>query len=266
MSSTKIDMHVKLRGGFTAEDPRLGRLPQADDRNFDVRQKLTRRELTTIVSKTWWMPSHFVKRKLNQDGSQCTGMSAAYDLAMSPIPLKRLDGTPFDEADATFFYDTGRKYDEWAGEDYDGSSVLGVAKGLMHLGYVGEYHFAKDMDAYLAALSHIGAILNGTEWTNTMFEPHPSGLIIPSDVSDVAGGHAYVTRSVYLSPDYQRKLLGKGEPLRKNTPLLRGPNSWGNGWARDGDWLMWADDMARLQSGLDRWPGDARITTLAFHR
>ena len=256
---------IQLRGGFTTTDPRLGRIPEPDADNFPIRAILKPAQLE-IISKTWWMPSHFVKQKLDQSGSQCTGMSGAYDLAASPIPLKRLDGTPFDEDDAELFYRTGQKYDQWAGEDYDGSSVLGVAKGLVHLGYIGEYRFADSIDDYLAALGHIGPIVNGTDWTNTMFEPHPSGLIIPSDASDIAGGHAYLTRSIYTSPDYQRKLLGRGEPIRKGVPLLRGPNSWGNTWARDGDWLMWADDMERLQRGLERWPGDARITTQAFRR
>lgn len=264
--STKIEQTTKLKGGFLAEDPRLGRLPQPDERNFDVRQKLTRPQLTTIRSRTWWLPPAIVRNKLNQNGSQCTGESAAYDLSMSPVPLKRDDGGYFTDEDGYRFYDEARKHDQWPGEDYEGSSVLGAAKGLIALGYIGEYHFAEDIDAYLAALSHIGPIVNGTEWTNTMFDSRPSGLIIPSDKSDVAGGHAYATRSIYTSESYIRNLLGKGEPFRKGVPLLRGPNSWGNGWGRDGDWLMWSDDMEKLQKGLDRWTGDARITTQAFHR
>lgn len=256
---------IQLKGGFTATDPRLGRVPERDPRNFLVRGIMAPEQFT-IISKTWWLPPHFVHKKFDQNGSQCTGMSRAYDLAMSPVPLKRKDGLPFTEADAQEIYDWARKFDQWAGEDYEGSSVLGAAKACIYLGYIGEYRFADSIDDYLGALGHIGPIINGTDWTNTMFEAHPSGLIIPSDVSDMAGGHAYVTRSIYTNRDYIRRKLGRGEPIRNGVPLLSGPNSWGNGWARDGDWLMWSDDMERLLKGLDRWPGDACITTQAFSR
>ena len=256
---------IQLKGGFTATDPRLGRIPQPDSRNYPVRAIMAPAQLE-IVSKTWWLPPHFVHKKLNQGGSQCTGMSRAYDLAMSPVPLKRTTGEPFDETDAEQIYQEARRNDQWPGEDYEGSSVLGAAKACVVLGYIGEYRFAPDIDDYLAALGHIGPVINGTDWTNSMFEAHPNGLIFPSDKTDIAGGHAYVTRSIYTNPDYIRRKLGRGEPIRKGVPLLSGPNSWSNGWGRDGDWCMWADDMERLQKGLDRWAGDACITTQAFHR
>jgi hypothetical protein len=266
--TTKIEQHTQLKAGFTAEDPRLGRIPQFDPRNraFDVSRRLTAPQIAALRGRTWYMPPALVKKKLNQNGSQCTGESAIYDLMLSPVPLKRPDGQLFTDEDGYAVYDEARRQDEWPGEDYEGSSVLGAAKALVVLGYIGEYSWAFDIDTYLAAVSHIGPVVNGTEWTNTMFEPHPSGLIIPSDARDVAGGHAYVTRSIYVNEDYKRYILGKGEPNRKGVPLLRGPNSWGNDWARDGDWLMWSDDMERLQRGLGRWPGDARITSIAFHR
>jgi hypothetical protein len=268
VTSTKIEERVQLKGGFVAEDPRLGRVPEYDpaNRQYNIRGLLTPLQLQQPQSKTWWMPSHFVQNKLNQNGSQCTGESALYDLIMSPIPIKRQDGTHFTDSDGYQIYFEARKWDQWAGEDYEGSSVLGAAKALMALGYIGEYRWAFDIDDLIIALGHLGGVVLGTDWTNTMFEPHDNGLIVPSDANDIAGGHAYYARSVYLSPDYQRRLLGRGEPIRKNTPLLRGPNSWGNDWSRDGDWLMWADDVERLLKGLDRWAGEARITTTAFRR
>lgn len=265
---------IQLRGGYTATSPLLGRLPEWDPMNeqYGARKLMTAQQAGTITSKTWWMPPRW---HLNQgdprgikdyDPSACTGASRTYDLGMSPSPLRLPSGAHFDMPWAFRLYRLAQTLDEWAGEAYEGSSTLAAAKAARALGFIGEFHWALDIDEYLSALSHIGPVVNGTDWTNSMFDPHPSGLIIPDDSpSDVAGGHAWATRSIYTNEDYKKRLLGKGEPNRKGVPLLAGPQSWDLDWGRNGFWMAWADDMERLLKGI-KYPGDAVITTAAFRR
>lgn len=239
----------------------LGRKPEFDDRSRDypIRRLLTRNQLAVLKGRAWGTPIW-----LDQgDSSACTGFSAAYDLAATPVRVVKSDGTPLNDSFAMAVYHLAQHYDEWAGESYDGSSVLGATKAVNKLGYVGFYHWAFSIQEVYSSLSYIGPVVVGTDWMESMFDPDENGLLtVTGNASDVAGGHAYFIRSIILNEAYKASLIGSENNL-VGVPLLRIRNQYGRGWGHEGEGLIWGTDMARLLKGIDS-PGEARITTTAF--
>lgn len=261
---------IQLRGNFSTDDARLGRLPHFDprSRNFGVREILP---TTSLKGKTWQCDL-----LLDQgirlphplwDPSACTGHSATIDLAAYPVPLKMPNKQKFTNEFAFNIYQIAKTLDPWAGEAYEGSSVLAATLAVRQLGFIGEFRWSFGIDDFLLSLAHVGPNVAGTDWQKSMFEVRPSGLVlVEGGPGDTVGGHAYVVRGVITSKSYIRSLM-RGERIRENVPLLRcGRQSWGPwGIKRSGDFFMWADDMERLLRGIS-YPGEARVTTKAFRR
>lgn len=250
----KIERATQMRDGTVAEDPRLGRLIQFDERSrgYNVAEKLTE----PMLGRSWSCGIY-----LDQDQTTaCTGNSRAYDLAGTPRPAKQPNGKLIDEAFAQEIYTLAKKLDEFTGEDYEGSSVLGALKAAKKLGYVGEYRWAFNIDDMCRGLSTLGPVVVGTTWYNSMFEPRPNGLIDISPDSGEAGGHAYYFRAIYVSESYKSFLLGHGEN-RNGVPLLCLRNSWGRSWGRHGEAYMWPDDYERYLMK----DGEQSIVTSPFH-
>jgi hypothetical protein len=250
---------VQLRGGFTATDERLGRLPEFDERSraFAVSDVLDMAK--PLRSKTWAL-----KLLLDQlRTSGCTGHSRTYDLAAAPLPLTKPGGEPFDFDFADALYQLAKFYDPWPGEDYEGSSVLGACKALAKLGFIGEYRWAFSARDLWLALGYKGPVVLGTDWLNSMFDPKPNGLLTVDPQSGSAGGHAYCATGIYVTKTAKRKWLGPNEVL-KDEPLITGPNSWGQ-WGKNGYWAMWASDVEILRKGVES-KGEASICTVPFRR
>lgn len=249
-------MTILMRDGTAVQDERLGRLVQFDEesRNYPVRALLP---TTGLRGRTWGLNIWLDQGQT----SACVGNSRTYDLAASPKPIKKPDGTPLDEDFAQALYNLAKKYDEWPGEAYEGSSVLGGCKASQALGFIGEYRWAFGIDDMLAALAHLGPVVVGTNWLNGMFDPQPNGLVRINMSDSVAGGHAYQARGVIVSDSYKSELLGKGQN-RKGVPLIRWRNSWGKSWGVNGEFFTWADEFEALLKA----DGEAAVTTVAFHR
>jgi hypothetical protein len=259
----------QLRGGHRTGNPLLGRVPEFDERSraFGVRELLPP---VGLVSKTWQcrlLLDQGIRLSVPKwDPSACTGFSSTYDLAAYPQALKQSNGAPFNNEFAFSLYQLAKTLDEWAGESYEGSSVLGAAKALQKLGFIGEYRWAFGIDDMLAALSHIGPVVTGTDWQTSQFGVRPSGLVlVEGGPSETEGGHAYMARGVLTSATAIKRYM-KGERIRVGIPLVRYRQSWGAwGLNNTGDFFMWADDVEKLLKGITS-PGDARVTTTAFHR
>ena len=244
-----------MRDGTVVADPRLGRLFEQDpkSRQYDVADLLT----APLKGKTWGCTIYL--DQLNT--SACTGNARIYDLAASPSPLRQANGLPFTEDNAQALYHLAQKYDEWPGEDYEGSSVLGACKAAQHMGFIGAYRWAFNIDDMCRALAEIGPVIVGTDWRGDMFAPDPWGVISPT--GSIEGGHSYIIRGIIVGEEYKASLVGGMAHVRKGIPLFRARNSWGQTWGVNrGEFLIWADDYERsLMPG-----GDQSITTLAFHR
>lgn len=250
----KIDAPTKMRDGTTAEDPRLGRLVQFDDRSraYSVSEVLPDRGLRT---RSWRCDVHLDQGQT----SACTGFSRTYDISGQPVAVKIRGALP-KEPFAHSLYRLAQYLDEWPGQNYEGSSVLGALKAAQQLGFIGEYRWAFDMDDMLAALSHVGPVVVGTTWFNSMFQPRPSGLLEIRPSSGEAGGHAYTLRRILVTRSAKRAFLGAGEDIRSE-PLLVVRNSWVKDWGKGGEAGIWPSDYYQ-----HLWTnGEQSVVTTALH-
>ena len=205
---------------------KFGRLKSIDpnDRDFPMRQ-LT---LMEAVARTapWNAPA-----PLDQgESSACTGFGSAHLLAAAPHMH------PVETSFAFKIYDWARKYDEWEGEDYDGSSVRGAVKALVAMGCIaGGYWWAWDATTVKDYVRRYSPVLTGTDWYMDMMEPDKEGYIHPA--GPMAGGHAYC-------------ILGYSDTRE----AFRIQNSWGRSWGQGGRAWIKFDDYAHL---LERDGGEA---------
>lgn len=278
----KIERHIRVgedeRGELWAQDPRLGRVAHLDERsrNYPVRALVPDR--AQPQGRRW-----YCKQRLDQGNpddiknfseSACSGHSRTLDLAASPNPLKMEikdhHGVPFTRQYAHALYRLAQTLDDWPGELYEGSSVLGALKAAQQLGFVGEYRWAFGVEDALLALSYVGGTVTGSDWLNSMFDPRPNGLLEIDVNSGVAGGHAWYQNRVITARDSMRRVLGKGEPIREQDVLVGGVNSWWDAdskemWGLKGEYIMWASDWEKLLKGVE-YPGECAITTTPFKK
>lgn len=204
-------------------DKGLGRraAPDARDRLYPMRSVLPAR----LPARTW--------RYWNADGwwgdqgatPHCVGYAWTHYVEDGP----RTWSGPAPIIDPDELYAEAQTVDEWEGEDYDGTSVRAGAKILQEGGWIAEYRWAMSLRDVLDALLHVGPVVVGTVWYESMFTPDEHGLMLVDPASGVAGGHAYV-------------LNGANERRRR----ARMKNSWGRAWGRRGYAEIAYDDLERL--------------------
>lgn len=152
----------------------------------------------------------------------CTGFSVTHEAASKPIPVKNLTN------DIAFsIYHRARQLDEWDGEDYEGSSVLGAIKAATEKGWYSEYRWAFGVDDLALAVSRKGPAVLGINWYTGMFDADSNGFI--SVNGNLAGGHA---------------ILCNGYNVKGNYFILH--NSWGKDWGVNGECKISYADMSRL--------------------
>jgi hypothetical protein len=150
------------------------------------------------------------------------GFSWAHELAARPVVVPDIDA-----AYATNIYQSAKRFDEWPGENYEGSSVLGGAKAVVDLGHLNEYRWAFGLDDLIMAVGYKGPAVLGINWYEGMFAPDSRGYI--NVAGDIAGGHAILCNGVSVS-----------------ARRFRLHNSWGMNWGMGGDTYISFADMERL--------------------
>lgn len=156
--------------------------------------------------------------------SGCTGFGLTHVLGTTP---KRKKGLTFDFA--TERYNRARQCDEWAGEDYDGSSVLGAMEAAKADGLISSYHWATTLIEIQHALSYLGPMEIGVNWYTGMFETDANGFV--RTTGQVEGGHAVC--------------LG-GISMARGGCLIY--NSWGKDWGVKGNAWISFEDVQKLMS------------------
>lgn len=189
----------------------------------------------------------------------CTGFGLA-TVAHYLLRRRRVVADPM-EVSPRMFYEMAKRYDEWPGRDYDGSSPRGAMKGWHKHGvcsreiwsYVpgsadleftevrareacnrplGAYFRVnhKDIVAMHTALAEVGILYASAVVHEGWNEPNAEGWIQPME--KILGGHAFAIVG------YQEE----GFWIQ---------NSWGSGWGLGGLALLGYDDW--LEHGMDIW-------------
>ena len=182
------------------------------------------------VTKRYW----YAGKVLNQGATpQCVAYSGYRFLTAGPVRNKKLPFTPAE------LYKSAQKYDEWPGDNYDGTSVRGLFKYLNKTGYVPEYRWGFDLETILSYVLTEGPLVIGSTWFSEMSNPDRQGFIIPQ--GNVQGGHAYL-------------LIGANRKKKQRGAYAKGAfrvlNSWGRSWGQCGRaWMSFMDFEMLLEFG-----------------
>jgi hypothetical protein len=127
------------------------------------------------------------------------------------------------QAFAFDLYDWARRNDEWAGENYSGTSAAAGAKGAVNAGLWGEYRWADTVDEFAVWVSRNGPGCFAMDWMTGMMRPDSKGYL--NLTGRVEGGHM---------------IIANGFSVRRQA--FRLTNSWGTDWGDSGGvWLRLAD-------------------------
>lgn len=126
-----------------------------------------------------------------------------------------------------WMYDGAQRRDQWDGEDYDGTSGLGLCRFLRRKGLINEYRWCFTLDMYLKTLAHVGPIGFGTWWKDTMMTTSPDGFLNVSGSN--IGGHEVELIGVNMEAGY-----------------VEGMNSWGKHWGVNGRFRLMFTDLEAL--------------------
>lgn len=213
-----MEEEIRLRGGFVAKDPRLDRIPQFDprSRNFPIRTLVEGRPLRAYT----WRAGQVLDQ--GSEGA-CVGFAWAHEMLARPKAVKGLSN----DFARNKIYKEAQKIDEWAGEAYDGTSVLAGAKIVQRLGYMPEYRWAFGLEDALLAIGYAGPGVAGLNWYSGMFRPDEEGYLRVTGSRQ--GGHAIVVNGV---------------DVKRHRVKLH--NSWGESWGDNGMAFLDFDDFARL--------------------
>lgn len=196
----------------------FGRLIQFDERsrNFPIRALID--SMATPRSYTWSCGVNLDQGYL----PACTGFAVCHEAAAKPCVIAGIT----DQVAIALYY-RAQDLDEWPGNDYFGSSVLGAMKAGMEKGWYSEYRWAFSETQLQFAVGYKGPAVLGIDWYPGMMAPDANGLIKATGTFE--GGHA---------------ILCNGVNIKKR--LYRLHNSWGKSWGKDGECFISFDDMAKL--------------------
>lgn len=201
----------------------LGRIPEFDERSRNFRA-LAPLNLTTAEprTKTWRRGQAYDQGST----SQCVAYTGKGILNTAPAS-SYVDYDIRSDYSEQDFYDGAQRRDQWPGENYDGTSALGLGKYLVEVGLIREYRWCFGLDDVLLALSYEGPVGIGINWYGGMFSTDQDGYLNIS--GSIAGGH-------------EVELIG----LNTTGRYVIGMNSWGEDWGVNGRFKMTYATLDRL--------------------
>jgi hypothetical protein len=193
------------------------RIPRFDKRSrqFPIRPLIA---ATKRRSYTWscgyWLDQ-------GSEGA-CVGFGWTHEAGARPKVVLNLTN-----AIARKVYKLAQTFDEWPGEDYEGSSVLGGAKAAEQMGWLEQYRWAFSLEDAILALGYRGPGVAGLNWYEGMSEPDKNGFIHPTGA--LLGGHCILINGVNVKKGY-----------------VKLHNSWSKNWGILGGCYLSFDDFGRL--------------------
>jgi hypothetical protein len=242
------------------QPPKIGRYrlnarqDSPDFRDFEYRPTLR------TLAPTWPIPSGLTVRDQGTTGA-CTGfgLAAVIDCLIGRSVEAATTGA--EAVSARMLHEMGKRFDEWPGEDYEGSSCRGAIKGWYNMGVCREalyplagarrsawtieaakdarrrtvgayYRLGRRVSDYHAAVNETGAVYCSAQIHAGWRRRDAADGLIPYADHRKLGGHAfaivgYDARGFWIQ------------------------NSWGSGWGRDGFALWTYEDWQRHV--LDAW-------------
>lgn len=205
----------------------LDRLPQFDERSrgFGIMALVTE----TVYQTKFWDCD--IYNDQGQEGA-CVGFGWSHELAATP------EVVPTNATIALSIYHRAQQLDQWAGENYSGTSVLAGAKAVSELRnnigepYLKEYRWAFGLSDLLLALGYHGPAVLGVNWFNNMFAPDANGYLHVS--GGVAGGHCILALGVYIVPKAGVTAPSALSDLDLDNSYVLVHNSWGSDWGQHG--------------------------------
>jgi len=234
-----------------------GRILNARRDSIDFRDRMYEPTLVDVPAFRDLKEYRRVKVPILDQGREgaCTGFGLA--TVVNYLLRSRQQKPNTMEASADMLYRLARRYDEWPGEKYDGSSARGAMKGW-------HKHGVCSAEAWKSARGRLTAGVSEEAVGN------PLGAYYRVNHRDLVAMHCAITETgiLYATANVHEgwdKVTGKGIiPLREQ--MLGGhafaivaydeqglwiQNSWGSGWGMEGFARIGYDDW--LANGTDVW-------------
>lgn len=211
-------------------DRTLDRVPSLPDRRRQVEFDLAEAIVGLTPRSYTWAVGTVLDQ--GREGA-CVGHGWTHEAVARPavarFPRPAPDATqPLTPQQFAFaLYAWCKDNDEWAGNNYDGTSVAAGAKGMARLGLIPEYRWTRNATDAAVAVSRTGPAVIGVDWMTGFFQPDRDGYL--NMTGRVEGGHC---------------LLVNGYSVRRRAFLAT--NSWSASWGRSGTAWIRHDDMTQL--------------------
>lgn len=157
----------------------------------------------------------------------CAAFAASHALYAEPIHTSTNNQFAFD------LYEIAKRHDSIPGEDYSGTTLLGVAKALMkELKLISGFTWCFGLRDLIMTVGYRGPVIVGTNWYEDMSKPSIDGLVKPT--GQLVGGHGYMIQGINV--DYQYAIIH---------------NSWGiDKWGKGGiGYILFKDLKILLSQG-----------------
>jgi len=215
--------------------PAFGRREDLDlrDRAYLMTRVLASPERLKLPARKTW---RIDRNALNQGSTgTCVGHAWRNFLRCDPLRTERTGPSPYD------IYRAAVRLDAWPDNDDEatlpdgdsgldfGTSVRAGAKAMESLRRLASYLWAFDLQTALQWLLTRGPVVVGMPWYSSFMQPDIEGVVKIEPGAYVLGGHAFLIRGA----DGRRA-------------LARCVNSWGDEYAKSGEFFIPFGDLERL--------------------
>lgn len=233
---------IQMRGGIVVEDERLGRIPQYDDRSRNYRVRTLLDQIRSVEcegdAEVIPEPAEVLAAPqpvpFDQSDPPCPGrhgadgcVGASFGTALNAAPIVRQPNWQHrvGHSECCWLYRTAQTEDEWAGEDYGGTSLLAALRIAHRFGIISEYRWIgagsqTPIDDVIDTFTRLRTgVWFGIPWYRSMFETDGRGLLTVDRSSGLSGYHAIYGVDLVVDPPG----LPPGE-------YVAWQNTWGPSW------------------------------------